>query len=521
MNEQPWLVTTCFFKGNQFLVKMSSNRGNYLELSVVDKHSGEEWSSKYDSKFIENLTFKTGNYKRFDIFITMLKSGLLRTSECVSLDLLTYEDLELLRGKRKDKTGCKLNSPPPSRGSAIASTNRRYLILTYTVEFDRIHYPLPMEYIGPPNPRILQSTIKKLEAEVQKLKSKLNDGKDSSYVEHWKERVKHLEADNWILQEEVAHLRQLLTKQTGTRASVPPGDIPVALQSLEEQVKRERASFRATVHGLQEQNYRLRQEKSEPIQTLWKQSPVNYQRVTSPTPNGGIDNNQHHIPSSKPQHRNEVWRARLNKHNFEAGKPDGIASERKSRMTCANKHKMDNCKHIVSAVYVVPTDVLLLILLLADSDIHSRSKSSGIVRHRPHRVEGPQFQSRTWKSQRPVASSCERTSSSSECSSIRGQSRIKKPKSKHSRTSSQASSCSVSSSLTSTSISNRGRVFRRNAHGDADYVNPMKISNSTGKRIQPPHTSRQTQHGKDLRKPSRRAPDISGGPPPPGILISV
>lgn len=33
--------------------------------------------------------------------------------------------------------------------------------------FLRIHYPLPLEYCGPPDPSILQATIKKLENDLQ------------------------------------------------------------------------------------------------------------------------------------------------------------------------------------------------------------------------------------------------------------------------------------------------------------------------------------------------------------------
>lgn len=56
----------------------------------------------------------------------------LQTSESVCLDLLTYADLELLRNK---KSGASVEPPASSRYNALNS--KRYLILTYTVEFDR------------------------------------------------------------------------------------------------------------------------------------------------------------------------------------------------------------------------------------------------------------------------------------------------------------------------------------------------------------------------------------------------
>lgn len=57
------------------------------------------------------------------------KKTKLQTSESITLDLLTYEDLELLRMRRLERNSCSSFSN--------AKNNRRYLILTYTVEFDR------------------------------------------------------------------------------------------------------------------------------------------------------------------------------------------------------------------------------------------------------------------------------------------------------------------------------------------------------------------------------------------------
>lgn len=42
---------------------------------------------------IEEITQKTGNYKRFSVFVKMLASALLQQSDSVFVDLLTYSDL--------------------------------------------------------------------------------------------------------------------------------------------------------------------------------------------------------------------------------------------------------------------------------------------------------------------------------------------------------------------------------------------------------------------------------------------
>ena len=110
---------------------------------------------------IEELTRKTGNYKKFPIFLNMLESALTKSSESVILDLLTYEDLESMWEK---KLGSNKRGRAESPGSKPQA--KRYLILTYSAEFDRIHYPLALSYCGHPDPIKLQDTIRKLHAEL-------------------------------------------------------------------------------------------------------------------------------------------------------------------------------------------------------------------------------------------------------------------------------------------------------------------------------------------------------------------
>lgn len=56
-------------------------------------------------------------------------------SDSVTLDLLTYADLELLRNRKAGVV-----SRPRGHQQASALTAKRYLILIYTVEFDRFVY---------------------------------------------------------------------------------------------------------------------------------------------------------------------------------------------------------------------------------------------------------------------------------------------------------------------------------------------------------------------------------------------
>jgi len=42
---------------------------------------------------IEDITHKTGNHKRFPVFVEMLLSAISQRSDSVYVDLLTYSDL--------------------------------------------------------------------------------------------------------------------------------------------------------------------------------------------------------------------------------------------------------------------------------------------------------------------------------------------------------------------------------------------------------------------------------------------
>ena len=67
------------------------------------------------------MTQKTGNYKKYTIFVEMLLSALRKTNKTVSIDFLTVDDLKLAA----PKAALPLNQ------------KRIYLVVTYAVAFDR------------------------------------------------------------------------------------------------------------------------------------------------------------------------------------------------------------------------------------------------------------------------------------------------------------------------------------------------------------------------------------------------
>lgn len=133
---------------------------------------------------IEDLTQKTGNFKQFGVFVSMLKAAVARSSESVTLDLLTYADLEALRGQKFGHASYRGVSPASktSLGQQKQLHSKRYLILTYSVEFDRIHYPLALPYVGKLDPAALLETIRKLRTELQRQGRSRGRGHDAELV---------------------------------------------------------------------------------------------------------------------------------------------------------------------------------------------------------------------------------------------------------------------------------------------------------------------------------------------------
>lgn len=162
-----------------------------VDLEDLSSGGGLSWHGEFSASYLENITSKTGSFKRFPVLVKMLMGALRQQTEHVFLDLLTYADLvsagglgggegradtgkwsdlhltpssppsaarsppplfrphsnssptapqEALRSKKAAaaKGGAGPAPPPPAKSAATgAHSNKRYLILTYVVEFDR------------------------------------------------------------------------------------------------------------------------------------------------------------------------------------------------------------------------------------------------------------------------------------------------------------------------------------------------------------------------------------------------
>ncbi|XP_072230797.1 centrosomal protein CCDC61 isoform X3 [Leuresthes tenuis] len=232
MEEGSEVMEDIAFRGVEFSVKIELDNG-VLTVEISDSLTADQWRGEFDPAYIEDLTRKTGNFKQFPIFCSMLESAVRQTSDSVTLDLLTYADLELLRNRKAGVV-----SRPRSHQQSSALTAKRYLILIYTVEFDRIHYPLPLPYVGKPDPAALQKEIRTLRAELSALTSHgLNKSADLE--------IQRLRAELAAVKEEkeamAKALEQLQISGSGSTSGREDWRIRDVVKALEEQLVKERA----------------------------------------------------------------------------------------------------------------------------------------------------------------------------------------------------------------------------------------------------------------------------------------
>ncbi|GAB5367243.1 hypothetical protein AAMO2058_001213200 [Amorphochlora amoebiformis] len=214
-------VTLSFRDVNYFVHGFVDEEGD-LVVEVEQKANGARWCGRFSPAAVEELTRKTGNFKKFPIFVKMLATAFSRSSESVFVEMFTYGDLEALRKKRSGGT------LDPQKIASKSKSNKRYLILTYIVEFDKVHYPLRLKFDENPDPKRLINTIARLRDEIATAKS---DGQPS---------FGKLKADVFRLQEENKRLQNILDHQTSRDGK----DESKLITSLEEEVMQLREELR-------------------------------------------------------------------------------------------------------------------------------------------------------------------------------------------------------------------------------------------------------------------------------------
>ncbi|KAK9867788.1 hypothetical protein WJX84_003167 [Apatococcus fuscideae] len=155
------------FHGADYAVHLTTVNGETLKVLIEQQEDASRWQGEFSAKHIEDVTSKTGSFKKYGVFIRMLITAIQQTSESVVVDLLTFADLEELKSRRAAPSAAGAASKPagpPAQQSqtGLQPSNKRYLILTYAAEFDRVHYPLPLAYEERPDPDRLKGLIRQL-----------------------------------------------------------------------------------------------------------------------------------------------------------------------------------------------------------------------------------------------------------------------------------------------------------------------------------------------------------------------
>jgi coiled-coil domain-containing protein 61 len=101
----------------------------------------------------------------------MLISGFSGDSENVYVNLLTYNDLQLLKARKLGVSTSFSSQSSSQTFPSSTSQSKRYIILTYASEFDRVNFPLPLSFEENPNVQSLQRTIKRLRMKLKDAQS--------------------------------------------------------------------------------------------------------------------------------------------------------------------------------------------------------------------------------------------------------------------------------------------------------------------------------------------------------------
>ncbi len=165
-NEYEWNVGF----GDTNYVVMLIIKGAVLNLEIEEAVSGERWSGEFTAQYVEEITLKAGNFKKFSVFVKMLISSFDRENDSIYVDVLTYADLEALKARKAGSQESSSSSETAAMQAGTAKSKsqmKRYVILTYRSEFDRVHYPLPLSHEDGPNPESLRRTIRRLRGVIE------------------------------------------------------------------------------------------------------------------------------------------------------------------------------------------------------------------------------------------------------------------------------------------------------------------------------------------------------------------
>ena len=125
-----------------------------VKITVQDQRQmGMCWQAEFKSDYLEDITRKTGRAMTYLEFLTALDRSLLSADPLSYVDLLGFNDLQLLKGQKGSK---RVEDP--------TKPQKQYLIMT---QLDRetkqkVHYPMPLVPLETSQPHLLDKETMKL-----------------------------------------------------------------------------------------------------------------------------------------------------------------------------------------------------------------------------------------------------------------------------------------------------------------------------------------------------------------------
>jgi len=150
---------TRVFHEIEYIIRITSD-DNGLTVELEQKNTAEMWRSTFNQSFVEEISRRAGNQKSFPVFLKMLHSAIDEDSSAVHVDILTRRDLDMLRQRQDLK--------PPNITHTTDNSNKRYFILTYQAEFDKVHYPLALAAVEIESKESLRSLIAQLRLQLER-----------------------------------------------------------------------------------------------------------------------------------------------------------------------------------------------------------------------------------------------------------------------------------------------------------------------------------------------------------------
>ncbi|KAH0788783.1 hypothetical protein GPJ56_007465 [Histomonas meleagridis] len=118
-------------RGTNYKVRITVRQADVFNVLLLDEDIPDRWSGDFTGSFIEEMTRATGSFKRVSVFWKMLQVAISGTSEEVSLNILSQQDILALQKKSQ-----------LSSSSLKPTDDKKYLVITQSTQFDSVKYPL-------------------------------------------------------------------------------------------------------------------------------------------------------------------------------------------------------------------------------------------------------------------------------------------------------------------------------------------------------------------------------------------